>query len=338
MLSNVYTVSTKKIFNRLNMENFGMNTTKKKIDLYSIVVPVYNGEKSVLELYERVKSVFNQINKNFEIIFIDDNSKDASFEVLSGLHDRYKNVKVIQLARNFGQHKALLCGMHYVEGEFVITMDDDLQHPPEEIPKLINAMERNLGIDIIIGKYDEKKHSLIRNTGTRLTNWFTSMIFKKDKNLKLTSFRLMKRYITESILEAQTITPRIGTMLLQVNDRILNIDIHHEARKYGRSGYSFSRLVKDFFNNIITNSDWPLRIVGKLGIFSCIGSFGLTFYYIARYFIRGISVAGWTTLAVLVLFFSGLILFSLGILGNYMILILKETKKMPLYVIRDIKL
>lgn len=164
------------------------------------------------------------------------------------------------------------------------------------------------------------------------------MIFKKDKNLKLTSFRLMKRYITESILEAQTITPRIGTMLLQVNDRILNIDIHHEARKYGRSGYSFSRLVKDFFNNIITNSDLPLRIVGKLGIFSCIGSFGLTFYYIARYFIRGISVAGWTTLAVLVLFFSGLILFSLGILGNYMILILKETKKMPLYVIRDIKL
>lgn len=315
-----------------------MNTVKKTTGIYSIVIPVFNGEKSIEELYERVKIIFNQIDKKFEIIFVDDNSKDNSFEVLCKLHEKYNNVKIIQLARNFGQHKALLCGMHYINGEYVITMDDDLQHPPEEIPKLINAMDRNPEIDVVIGKYDTKKHNLIRNMGTKLTNWFTSMIFKKDKNLKLTSFRLMKRYIVDALLESQTITPRIGTMLLQVNSRILNINIHHETRKYGRSGYSFNRLVKDFFNNIITNSDWPLRVVGKLGILSCIGSFGLALYYVSRYFIRGISIAGWTTLTVLLLFFSGLILLSLGILGNYMVLILKETKKMPLYVIRDIKL
>jgi glycosyltransferase involved in cell wall biosynthesis len=315
-----------------------MNTIKKTTGIYSIVIPVFNGEKSIEELYERVKIIFNQIDKKFEIIFVDDNSKDNSFEVLCKLHEKYNNVKIIQLARNFGQHKALLCGMHYINGEYVITMDDDLQHPPEEIPKLIDAMDRNPEMDVVIGKYDTKRHNLIRNLGTKMTNRFTSMIFKKDKNLKLTSFRLMKGYIVEALLESQTITPRIGTMLLQVNSRILNINVHHETRKYGRSGYSYNRLVKDFFNNIITNSDWPLRVVGKLGILSCIGSFGLALYYVSRYFIRGISIAGWTTLTVLLLFFSGLILLSLGILGNYMILILKETKKMPLYVIRDIKL
>lgn len=313
-----------------------MNERKK--DLYSVVVPVFNGEKCVVELYQRMEKTFQQMKKEFEVIFVDDYSKDHSFELLCRLHLEHDNVKVIQLARNFGQHKAILCGMHYISGDFVVTIDDDLQHPPEEIAKLADALEKYPDMDVMIGTYDEKKHNMIRNAGTWLTNICTSYIFKKSKNLKLTSFRLMRRYVADSLIKADTIAPRIGTMILQTSSNIMNVKIHHDKRMYGRSGYSFHQLVRDFFNNIIANSDLPLRMVGWLGMISCMGSFGMMIYYAVRYFIRGVSVEGWTTLIVLVLFLSGLVLFSLGIMGNYMLLILKEVKNMPLYVIRDIRL
>ena len=183
---------------------------ENRIRLFSVVVPVYNSEKSLEELYMRIKKVFEE-NRNgeFELILVDDSSKDNSFSVMQKLHKKDKRVKAIQLAKNCGQHAALLCGFHYAVGDFVLTMDDDLQHPPEEIPKLIQYMDEHDGVDVVIGKYESKKHGIIRNMGTALSNMVSSYIFKKRKDLQLTSFRLMKKFVVNNLCSLNINVPRV---------------------------------------------------------------------------------------------------------------------------------
>ncbi len=303
--------------------------------LYSVVVPVYNSEKSLEELYDRIKKTFETMEGNdFELILVDDSSKDGSFEVMKKLHQADSRVKAIQLAKNCGQHPALLCGFSYAEGEYIITMDDDLQHPPEEIVKLIAHMQENENADVVIGKYESKKHGPIRNMGTFASNWVSSIVFKKPMDLQLTSFRLMKRFVVENLCKLHINVPRIGNMLLQVSNRIVNVTVEHDQRKYGQSGYSFKRLVKDLFNNIITNSALPLIVVRDIGIFSFFLSIGLGIFYLVRYWVSGVSIQGWTTLVLLILLYSGLTLLAIGIIGEYLMRILNEAKKMPNYFVR----
>lgn len=308
---------------------------ENRIRLFSVVVPVYNSEKSLEELYMRIKKVFEE-NRNgeFELILVDDSSKDNSFSVMQKLHKKDKRVKAIQLAKNCGQHAALLCGFHYAVGDFVLTMDDDLQHPPEEIPKLIQYMDEHDGVDVVIGKYESKKHGIIRNMGTALSNMVSSYIFKKRKDLQLTSFRLMKKFVVNNLCSLNINVPRVGNMLLQVTNRIENVTVEHNARKYGKSGYSFSHLVKDLINNVITNSAFPLLVVRDIGIGSFILSVILAIYYLIRYLVFGVSIQGWTTLILLTLLYSGLILLAIGIIGDYLMRILNEAKKIPNYFVR----
>lgn len=304
--------------------------------LYSVVVPVYNSQKTLQELYDRVKNVFDTVIKEpFELVLVDDSSKDQSFKEMEKLRLMDKRVKIIQLSRNYGQHCALLCGFHYAKGDFIITMDDDLQHPPEEITKLIQGLNEDPELDVVIGKYMTKKHGPIRNFGTYLANKVSSHIFKKDPHLQLTSFRIMKRFVVQGILERQVNFPRIGHLLLLVSNRIGNVVVEHDSRKYGKSGYTFKRLVKDFFSNILTNSSFPLVVVRDIGIISFIISILLGIYYLIRYLIFGISVQGWMTLVFLVLSYSGLILLSIGIVGDYLIRILEEAKRLPNYTVRQ---
>ena len=303
--------------------------------LYSVVVPVYNSKKSLVELYSRLKDVFDiKLKEPFELVLVDDSSKDKSYQVMEDLRKKDSRVKIIQLAKNCGQHPALLCGMTHALGDYIITMDDDLQHPPEEIPKLINAIASNEKFDVVVGKYDSKKHSFIRNLGTNLSNYISYKTYGKPKDLELTSFRIIKRFVVDDILKLTVDTPRIGNILVQINGNIGNVVVEHDARKYGRSGYSFSRLVRDLFMNLITNSSLPLMIVRDVGVISFCISVILGIYYLVRYYIRGVSIVGWTTLALLLISYSGLLLFAVGVIGDYLMKILNESKKMPKYYIR----
>ena len=143
--------------------------------LYSVVVPVYNSEHTLQELYTRLEKVFREtIKEEFELILVDDGSRDRSFAVMQELREKDPRVKIIQMARNFGQHPALLCGFAHAKGEFIVTMDDDLQHQPEELPKMINVMKERDDVDVIIASYEGRKHNLIRKLGTKLSVWATS--------------------------------------------------------------------------------------------------------------------------------------------------------------------
>ena len=316
-----------------------MRERKDTMSLYSVVVPVYNSEHTLHELYERVSKVFDEtLHEDFEMILVDDGSKDHSYEVMEELHDKDNRVKIIQQARNFGQHPALLCGFKYVKGDFIITMDDDLQHPPEEIPKLIKVMNERDDVDVIIAKYEGRQHNIIRRMGTWVSVYATSKMLKKPRDLEITSFRLIRRFIVDAIVKMDVHLPQIGNLLVQTSNRIINVPVHHDARKYGKSGYSFKRLAKDLIYDITTNSAFPLIVVRDLGITSFVISVVLALFYLIRYFAYGVSVEGWTTLVLFMLAYNGVILLSIGIIGEYLMHILDEAKKMPNYVERRKKL
>ena len=306
------------------------------MSLYSVVVPVYNSEHTLQELYTRLEKVFREtIKEEFELILVDDGSKDRSFAVMQELREKDSRVKIIQMARNFGQHPALLCGFAHTKGEFIVTMDDDLQHQPEELPKMINVMKERDDVDVIIASYEGRKHNLIRKLGTKLSVWATSKMLGKDPNLQITSYRLIRRFLVEAMLKTNTYLPQIGNLLVLSSNRIINVPVQHAARAYGKSGYSFRRLVKDLIYDITAHTAFPLLMVRNIGIASFLVSFLLGIYYLVRYFLCGISVEGWTSLMLVMLAFFGLTLLSIGIIGIYLMNILNEAKKMPHYVIRQ---
>lgn len=304
--------------------------------LYSVVVPVYNSEHTLVELYTRLEKVFREtVCQPFELILVDDGSKDKSFQVMTELRKQDSRVKIIQMARNFGQHPALFCGFSHASGDFIITMDDDLQHPPEEIPKMIKVMNERDDVDAIIASYEGRKHNPIRKLGTKVSVWATSKMLGKDPDLQITSFRLIRRFLVEAIIQTNTYKPQIGNLLVMTSNRIINVPVNHAARAYGKSGYSFSRLAKDLLYDITAHSAFPLLMVRNVGILSFLISIALGIYYFARYCIYGTSVEGWTSLMLVLLAFFGMTLLSIGIIGIYLMNILNESKKLPHYVIRQ---
>lgn len=306
------------------------------MSLYSVVVPVYNSEHTLEELYTRLEKVFREtIKEEFELILVDDGSKDRSFEVMQGLRKKDQRVKIIQMARNFGQHPALLCGFAHVKGEFVVTMDDDLQHQPEELPKMVRVMQERDDVDAIIASYEGRKHGVIRRLGTKISVWATSKMLGKDPNLQITSYRLLRRFLVDAMVKTNTYLPQIGNLLVLTSNRIINVPVQHAARAYGKSGYSFHRLVKDLIYDITAHTAFPLLMVRNIGIASFLFSLVLGVYFLIRYFVCGISVEGWTSLMLVLLAFFGLTLLSIGIIGMYLMNILNEAKKLPHYVIRQ---
>lgn len=304
--------------------------------MYSVVVPIYNSARIIDELYNRIKAEFeNVIHEDFELVLVDDFSKDDSFTVMQRLGEMDERVKYIRLAKNHGQQKAVLCGIEHTSGDFIVTMDDDLQHPPEEIPKLIAKMESDPNINVVIGMYDSKKHSGIRKMGTRMLDVLSNMVFRKDKELKLTSFRLMKSYVADNLSEVDLHSPTVGHCLLMVEGSMVNTVVRHDARKVGKSGYNFRKLVSTFMSNVYVNSDLPLKILGYIGTISFLSSIVLIIYYLIRYIGGSIHVSGWITLVILVLFMNGLSLFSVGIMGRYLMVNINETKRLPKYTIKE---
>ena len=305
------------------------------MSLYSIVVPVYNSEQTIMMLYEQILDVFsNTIKKDFELILIDDSSKDNSFGVMEKLHKQDSRVRIIQLSSNFGQHCALMCGFMAAVGDFVITMDDDLQHPPDEIPKLVRELDSHDDLDVVIGTYESKKHNFIRKMGTALNKKLASLAYSKRINANLTSFRIMRIYIAKAISNMCVTSPRIGYLIFDTTNRIGYTSVKHNERLYGKSGYTFKRLINISLTNLYTNSVFPLIVVRNIGFFVSLGSVLGAIYYLIRYFYIGITIQGWTTLVLIIIFFSGLILFSLGIIGEYLMRIFLEAKKKPNYIIR----
>ena len=300
--------------------------------MISVVVPCYNSENSLTTLVEQLTE--NLGDKLLEIIFINDASPDNTWQVILDLCKKYPLVKGINLMKNFGQHSAIICGLNYVSGDVVVTMDDDLQNPPSEIIKLVEELKHSPEIDAVIGVPKEPKKSLLKKMGSNYLNYISSKVLNKPKNLRMASFRALRRSLVDEIKTNSTTNPAFGSLLLNYTRNIKNIEVKHDERVFGNSGYSLRKSIKLFLNNVLNYSTLPLRLVSNIGIASSITGFALAIFYLYKYFVGQISVPGWTSLIVIVLIFSGLILFALGIIGEYLIRIISEVNHSRQYVIK----
>ena len=192
-------------------------------------------------------------------------------------------------------------------------------------------MKENEKIDVVIGKYETKKHSLIRNIGSKVINGIARHTNEKTSHLDMTSFRLVKRFVIDYLLEINIRTPRIGYLITAITDKIVNVTVQHDERKYGHSQYTFKRLVNDFKVEVLSNTVLPLIIVRDIGILLFFISIIMSIVYLIKYFSSDIDVLGWTTIVILLLLFFGVTLFSIGIIGEYLMRIIGEAKKIPNY-------
>lgn len=237
---------------------------------YSIVIPVYNTTWVLGELQRRVEQVFStQIKQSYEIILVDDCSPNpGTWSAIEGLVKQNEHINAILLARNSGQHAALLCGMAEAKGEYIITMDDDLQHTPEDIPKLIRLNTH----DVVMGQFLQKKHSFFRNTGSGIKAYFDRVISGKPRNLHITTFCLFQREIVKEIITlAKTPHPLFSSLIFQVTHDVVGVQVSHSSRQEGRSGYSFIALTRIFGRVFVKKYNTIFQLAAWSGaLLSCI--------------------------------------------------------------------
>ena len=302
---------------------------------YSVIIPVYNGEKTVAQLFEKIKCFFERFGYTYEVIFVYDCGKDNSWEILVELKERHpEEIKLIKLSRNFGQHNALICGFEYAQGEFIITMDEDLQHDPEDIEKLIQK-QKEADFDVVYGKYEVRKHSFFRN--------ITSTILKKmieigipDVHPDYSAFRILKKNVAKSTIEMKNSYTFLDGYLSWITMDVSSTAISHSERQGGESAYTFRKLVNHTVNIFVTFSDLPIRLLTKISITVLIFVCLYAIYIITRKLLFDDFAMGFPTLILTIGFGIGLIMLALGIIGEYIYKINLKTTKRPNYKISNI--
>jgi len=301
---------------------------------YSIIIPTYNTEKSLELLARRLKTVFETVvHAPYEIIFVDDcSSNPNTWITLTQLVKSQEHVQAIRMMRNFGQQAAIVCGMRSAKGAYVITMDDDLQHLPEDIPALIAKRDH----DVVIGQFNKRNHSFSKILFSRTKGFFDKVVLGKPSHIQLSPYRLINRSTVEGMKHLfGTPYPFIPAMMFYVTKDIVGAEVNHASRHDGNTGYSFIKLIGLFSNLLINNSSFLLRVIGNVGLTISFLSFALGLYFIYHRIVHATKIVGWTSVIVTVLFTGGLLLFSIGVIGEYLIRIIRGVDKWPNYIIRD---
>jgi dolichol-phosphate mannosyltransferase/undecaprenyl-phosphate 4-deoxy-4-formamido-L-arabinose transferase len=253
---------------------------------------------------------------------------------MQALRSADSRVKIVRLTRNFGQHNALMCGFTLAAGQFVITMDDDLQNSPEEIPKLINAISDS-DYDVVYGVPEQQRQNAVRRLSSMVYTLVNSMMFRKVPGMRISNFRIVRKSVVEQILKINTPNPIVGHLILKVTEHVGTLKVIHHERLIGSTTYSTGKLVKHFLHGVLYNSTLPLKLVSALGVTCLLTSGILAIYYLTLYLSGSITVSGFTTLVLLMLFFSGVIMFSIGIIGEYLLRIIQEVGRPPQFVVKD---
>ena len=296
-------------------------TPTRVVDI-SIVVPVYRSAGTLDEFYLRLSSVLDSLTASWEMVLVNDGSADESWEKLTELSRNDPRVVSINLARNFGQHNALMCGLGRCKGRYVVTMDDDLQHPPEEIPKLVKELEES-GADAVLARYDSKKHDLFRRAGSLLAKQVFFYLLGVPRALNMTPFRIIRREIVERIVECTSARPRVGLILFSITSHVGFVLTEHHPRSEGQSGYSLTKLVGDFTDNILNYSPRLLRNFGYAGAVAVVVAATMR----ARWDVSGVSL--------LPLAFAGFALMATGVLAEYRLRTVHSGDDRPQYLVGE---
>lgn len=301
----------------------------------SFVIPCYRSEKTlpgvVTEIQDTMKELTNEYN--YEIVLVNDDSPDDTYGVIKTLADNADNIIGISLARNFGQHAALMAGFHHISGDIVVCLDDDGQTPPAEVGKLLAAIDN--GADVAYAKYAHKKHSFFRNFGSLVNEKMLQFLLNKPKELIVSSYFAAKRFVIDEVIRYDKSYPYMMGLVLRTTKRIVNVEVDHRQREVGRSGYTLGKLLTLWMNGFTAFSVTPLRVSTWTGCIFAIIGFLYGIYTIIKHFVVGIAPMGYDSLMSALMFIGGMILVMLGLTGEYIGRMYIGMNNAPQYIIRE---
>ncbi len=282
----------------------------------SIVVPVYNSGANLTELVDRLANVLKNTARSFEAILVNDGSRDSSWDVICLLSSKHKWVRGVNLMRNYGQHNAILCGIRLARYEIVVTIDDDLQHPPEEIPRLLEQLSK--GYDVVYGPPEKEQHGFWRDLASVATKFVLQNAMGAENARNVGAFRAFRGKIRDAFADYRGSYVDIDSLLTWGSSRFSYVRVRHEARRSGVSNYTLSKLITHTINMVTGFSILPLQLTSFLGFAFTLFGLTLLVYILGRYLVYGSVVPGFSFLASIISIFSGAQLFALGIIGEYL--------------------
>ena len=301
----------------------------------SFVIPCYRSALTIRAVSDEIDSAMAELPEyEHEIILVNDCSPDNTFEVISELALQRGHITAVDLARNFGQHAALMAGMRRSSGDVVVCLDDDGQTPACEVGRLLEKLEE--GFDVVYASYDSKQHSGFRNFGSRVNALMTEIMLGKPRELSLTSYFAAKRFIIDEMLRYENCFPYVMGLVLRSTKNICNVPVTHRKREEGRSGYTMGKLLSLWMNGFTSFSIKPLRMATYLGAFTAFLGFVYAVIIVIRHFTEGMAPLGWSSTTALLLLLGGIILVVLGLIGEYVGRIFMCVNSSPQYVERQI--
>jgi undecaprenyl-phosphate 4-deoxy-4-formamido-L-arabinose transferase len=307
--------------------------TDPAIRSLTIVIAVYNSEGSLPELCQRLREILPALATRYEIILVNDCSRDRSWDVISALAAASSSVRGINLMRNYGQHNALLCGIRAANHELIVTMDDDLQHPPDEIPKLLSRLDDEF--DVVYGAPKNEQNGFMRALASRITRVALRAAVGADVARNVSAFRAFRTQLRDAFAGYHSPFVSIDVLLTWATTRFAATTVVFHSRHSGSSNYTFTKLVRHALDMMTGFSTAPLQLASFVGFTCTLFGIGVFFYVVGRYFLEG-SIPGFPFLASIIAIFSGAQLFALGVMGEYLARMHFRTMNRPAYVIRSV--
>lgn len=307
------------------------------MQMISFVIPCYRSSQTLPGVIQEIKDTMKTLKKyEYEIVLVNDSSPDDTFSVITGLCRENDNITGINLARNFGQHAALMAGFHYVKGDIVVCLDDDGQTPACEVGRLLAGIEE--GADVVYAKYNHKHHSGFRNFGSHVNEVMTRIMLGKPKDLYVSSYFAAKRFVVDEMIRYEYAYPYVIGLVLRTTKNIVNVEIDHRDRQAGESGYTIKKLLGLWFNGFTAFSVKPLRIATVTGTICALCGFAYGIYtIIKKIFIQPPDlVIGFSALMSVIVFMGGMLMLMMGLVGEYMGRMYVSMNNSPQYVIREI--
>jgi dolichol-phosphate mannosyltransferase len=300
---------------------------------YSVVVPVFNEEEVLANFYQRLTKVLESLKSSYEVIFVDDGSKDRSFSLLESFRKKDEHIKIIKLARNFGHHIALTAALDHTRGQAVILMDADLQDPPEEIPKL--CAKFNEGYDIVYAIRKIRKDPFLKKVISKFFHKVFKILVKVETPADAGIFRIISRQVVDSLKSCREKSRFITALMSWVGFTHIGVETQRDARQRGKAKYNLCKSIALAIDGITSFSYLPLRIAIYIGFFVSLFSFVIGIYMLIKKLFFGMPVLGYASIIVSVFFIGGIQLFILGVMGEYIGRIYTETQGRPLYIVKE---
>jgi len=300
----------------------------------SIVIPVYNAEKTLSDLCRALISLL-ATDYRLELVLVNDFSRDGTDSVCRGLHGEFSGiVTYVRLSRNFGEHNAVMAGLNQARGDYVVIMDDDFQNPPGEVPRLLAEIQK--GFDVVYSQYPEKRDAAFRNLGSYLNGSMARVILHKPANLYLSSFKAMNRFLVDELITYKTPTPYLDAIILRITRNIGTVEIRHDKRRAGKSGYTLKKLTALWGDMIVSYSLIPLRLLALIGfVLTLLGVYSVADMLLGNFHPQMTDPTDLEEFTSVTMFFRGFQLFATGVVGEYVGRIYLKLNQEPQFIIRE---